>query len=119
MTAGACATSSERGSLCRLRSSTGSRAPSSGSCATSCGRRSPASARLRLAALADVRPPPRRTDLLDPRAAVQARLALAQMDEEAVLKAAARAVGVAEIVDRRAARVDARLERLDHGVAQQ
>jgi hypothetical protein len=40
------------------------------------------------------------------------------VDEEAVLERSARAVGVAEVVEGRAARVDARLERRDHGLAQ-
>jgi hypothetical protein len=40
------------------------------------------------------------------------------MDQESILKGAARAVGVAEVVDGGAARVDALLERLDHAVVE-
>ena len=40
------------------------------------------------------------------------------MDEELVLEAAHHAVGVAEVVDRRAARAEARVEHVDERVAQ-
>ena len=62
------------------------------------------SPRPRLAALADVGPAPGRAQLAHRPAAHQARLALAQVDEEAVLEGALDAVGVAEVVDRRALR---------------
>ena len=48
----------------------------------------------------------------------RARLAVAAVDEELVLERALDAVGVAEVVDRGAARVEAGLQRRDDGVAQ-
>ena len=64
-------------------------------------------ARPRLAGLAHVRSAPADDHLHDRRAAHHARLALAQVHEELVLEGAAHAVDVAEVVDARAARVDA------------
>src|SRR5436189_26218 len=55
--------------------------------------------RARLAALADVGAAPRGAQLAHRPAAVHAGLALAQVDQEAVLEAARDAVGVAEVVD--------------------
>ena len=66
-------------------------------------------ARPRLAALAHVGPAPRGAQLAHRAAAAHARLALAQVDEEAVLEGAADPVGVAEVVDRRALGLDAGL----------
>ena len=63
-------------------------------------------ARPRLALLAHVGPAPRGAQLAHRAAAAQARLALAQVDEEAVLEGAADAVGVAEVVDRGALGLD-------------
>src|SRR3954447_4565901 len=74
--------------------------------------------RARLAALAHVGPPPRRPQLAHGPAAAHARLALAQVDQEAVLERAADPFGVAEVVDGGALRLDAELERLHHRVAQ-
>src|SRR6478609_11145181 len=74
----------------------------------------PPEARARLAALAHVGPAPGDDDLLDRRPAAPARLALAQVHEEAVLEGAAHAVDVAKVVDRGPARVDSRAERLEH-----
>jgi hypothetical protein len=47
----------------------------------------------------------------------RARLAAAAMDEELVLERTAHAVGVAEVVDRRAARAEPGGQRLAHAVA--
>jgi hypothetical protein len=55
---------------------------------------------------ADVRPAAADDDLLDHPAAARARLALAAVHEKAVLEAAAGAVEVAEVVNRRPLRVD-------------
>ena len=63
-------------------------------------------------------PRPAATNLRDLGAADEARLAVAAVDEELVLKRALDAVGVAEVVDRGAAGVEARLQRRDDGVAQ-
>ena len=60
-----------------------------------------------------------RQQLADGAAAAGTRLAGAAVHEEAILERAARAVEVAEVVDRRAVRVDPLLQRLAHGVAQQ
>src|SRR4051812_19959716 len=71
-----------------------------------------------LAPLARVRPAPGGDELAHRRAADRARLALAAVDEELVLEGALDAVGMAEVVDRRTARAEARLERRDDRVAQ-
>src|SRR5436190_21159892 len=71
-----------------------------------------------LAAFAHIRRPPARDELAHRRAAPRARLAAAAMDQELVLEGAALPVGVAEVVDRRAARGEAGFERRDHRVAQ-
>ena len=81
--------------------------PAAGSCCS----RPPPDPRARLAALADVGPAAGRDHLDDRRAAGQARLAAAQVHQELVLEGARDAVGMAEVVDRRAARVDARRQR--------
>src|SRR3954452_1343788 len=78
----------------------------------------PRSPRPGLASLADVGPAPGGAQLADRAAAAHARLTLAQVDEEAVLERPAHPSGVAEVVDGRALRRDAELERLDHRVAQ-
>ena len=75
-------------------------------------------ARAALAARADVGAAARGAHLLDRRAAADARLALPQVHEEAVLEAAPGAVDVPVVVDRRALRVDPGVQRLHHGVAQ-
>ena len=74
--------------------------------------------RSRLAGLADVGPAPGDDHLHDRRPARPARLALAPVDEELVLEGSAHAVDVAEVVDRRPARVDAGLQRRDRRLAQ-
>src|SRR4051812_49725170 len=74
---------------------------SSGRCSRT--RPRPPRARARLAALARVRPAPGGHELDDLRSALRARLAPPAVDEELVLERAADAVGVAEVVDRRAA----------------
>jgi hypothetical protein len=61
---------------------------------------------------AEVGPAAADDDLLDRRAADRTRLALAAVDEKAVLEAAARAVEVAEVVDRGAAARRSRRQRL-------
>jgi hypothetical protein len=71
-----------------------------------------------LTGLAHVAPATGDDHLRDRCAAADTRLAGAVVDEEAVLKGAAHAVQVAEVVDARAACVDALLERLDDRLAQ-
>ena len=61
----------------------------------------------------------RRPYLLDAGSAAHAGLALAEMDEEAVLEGAALAVHVAVVVDRGALRVDSGVQGLDDRVAEQ
>src|SRR5690348_11215681 len=75
-------------------------------------------ARLGLAALAHVRAPPPHDDLADRGPAPRTRQAGAAVDQEAVLERAARAVDVAEVVDRGALGLDSRAERLLDPVAQ-
>src|SRR3954454_13230955 len=73
--------------------------------------RPPRSPRPRLAALAHVGPAPGGAQLADRAPADVARLSLAQVHEELVLEAALDAVGVAEVVDRRALGLDPRVQR--------
>src|SRR3954471_1709696 len=72
----------------------------------------PAAARPRLAALAHVRAASAGDHLDDRRPALVARLALAEVDQELVLERPLHPIGVAEVVDRRAARRQAGAERL-------
>ena len=88
------------------------------SCSTPSANGGPPEPRPPLAARADVGPPAGHAQLLDRRAAARAGLALAHVDEEAVLEVPSRAVGVAVVVDRGALGVDPQLERLHHRVAQ-
>src|SRR2546425_1219419 len=62
--------------------------------------------------------PPGQGELHEAPPAARAGLALSPVHEEAVLEGAPRAVGMPEVVDRRAAGVDARLERLHDRVAE-
>ena len=82
-------------------------------------RRRLSPARPRLAALADVGPAPRGAQLAHgPRRRRRHGSPSRRWIEEAVLEGALDAVGVAEVVDRRALRVEPRLERGDDRVAQ-
>src|SRR5437660_1554503 len=68
--------------------------------------------------LADVGAAASDDDLADRRPATRARLALPPMHEEVILKGAARAIDVAEVVDRRALGLDPGCERLLDRLAQ-
>src|SRR6187455_205675 len=76
-------------------------------------------ARPPLAPRADVGAASGGSHLLDRSSTADAWLALAQVDQEAVLEGAAGAVHVAVVVDRGALRVDPLVQRLHDGVAQQ
>src|ERR1700722_7353345 len=72
----------------------------------------------RLAVLAHVRSPASHHHLHDRRAAARARLALAPVHLEAILKGAPDTVDVAEVVDRRSPRLDTGFKRPDDGLTQ-
>src|SRR5439155_2573219 len=77
----------------------------------------PPPSRPRLTALAHVAAPPRHDHLDDLGAAAHARLPRAAVHQELVLEGSAQAIHVAEVVDARSPRVDARTQRLDDPVA--
>src|SRR5438270_6259574 len=77
----------------------------------------PPPSRPRLTALAHVAAPPRHEHLDDLGAAAHARLPRAAVHQELVLEGPAQAIHVAEVIDARSARVDARAQRLDDPVA--